>query len=94
MRESALTLAAHDPDAQLKLVSKHVKAHGVPELETIDYNDWAAQGRHEFANKLVKSVAFHCDHIRVENPGDIIFNTLEVITASDGTVVRHSCAYP
>ncbi len=89
MQKSMQTLAAHDAEGHLALISKEVVVHGVPELETINYNDWAAQVRHEFANKLVKSVVFHGDRIRVENPEDIMFNTLEVITASDGSVLRN-----
>ncbi len=44
--------------------------YGVPDLESIDYKDWAAQVEHEFSNSLIKSVALHGDHVRVENPGD------------------------
>jgi len=89
MEKSAASLAAYDADAHLELISKQVKVHGVPELEIIDYKDWESQVRHEFANKLIKSVSFHGDHIRAENPKNIMFNTLEVLTASDGAVVRN-----
>lgn len=89
MKKSAATLAAYDADAHLELISKQVKVHGVPKLEVIDYKDWESQVRHEFADKLIKSVSFHGDRIRAENSQEIMFNTLEVLTASDGAVVRN-----
>ena len=89
MQKTAETLSNHDVQGHLALISKEVKVHGVPDLEIIDYNDWAAQVEHEFTNKLVKSVKFLGDRVRVENPDDIMFVTLEVITASDGQVINN-----
>jgi len=89
MSASEETLARHDVAGHLALISKQVKVHGVPELDVIDYNDWAAQVEHEFKNQLVRSVKFHGDHIRAEKPDNIIFVTLEVITAADGTVINN-----
>ncbi|MCP4010060.1 MAG: hypothetical protein GY726_11170 [Proteobacteria bacterium] len=53
----------------MALISKWAKPHGVPELETIDYNDCAAQFEYEYKNKLIQSVEFRGDHIRVEKTG-------------------------
>ena len=90
MTNSCKTLANHDVKGHMALISKEVKVYGVPEHEVIAYNDWAAQVEHEFNNKLIQSVEFRGDHIRVENQGDIMFTTLEVITASDGQVINNA----
>jgi len=89
MQKSVDTLAAYDADGHLALISKDVIVHGVPELNTINYRDWEAQVRHEFADKLIRSVSFQGDHIRAETPDTIMFSTLEVLTASDGAIVRN-----
>ena len=90
MANSSETLSNYDVKGHLALISKEVKVYGVPEHEVIAYNDWAAQVEHEFNNKLIQTVEFRGDHIRVEKSGDIIFTTLEVITASDGQVINNA----
>lgn len=90
MDRTVRTLADYDIQGHLGLISKEVKVHGVPEFGIIDYKDWAAQVEHEFKNKLIKSVEFRGDRIRAESPQDIMFLTLEVVTASDGQVIENA----
>ena len=90
MDDSSQTLANYDIAGHLALISKQVRINGVPKLGSIDYKGWAAQVEHEFTNKVIKSVAFHGDHIRAENSGEIMFVTREVITATDGKVINNN----
>lgn len=89
MHETSETLANYDVSGHLNLISKQVVVHGVPKLGAIDYKDWAAQVEHEFAEKLIKSVAYQGDQIRAENTTRIMFLTRERIVASDGSVVEN-----
>lgn len=77
------TLANYDVAGHLELISKSVKVHGVPDLDIIDYNDWAAQVRHEFAEKTVKSVGYNGLQIRSENETQVMFTTVETVIAAD-----------
>ena len=86
MRETSETLANYDVSGHLNLISKKVVVHGVPKLGAIDYKDWAAQVKHEFAEKLIKSVDYQGAQIRAENATSIMFLTRERIVASDGSV--------
>lgn len=90
MQACSQTLAEHDIPGHLALISKQVKVHGVPDLEIIDYKDWAAQVEYEFSQKLIKSVEYRGDTIRAENQSEIMFLTMEVITAADGQVINNA----
>jgi len=90
MANSCEALANHDVKGHMALISKEVKVYEVSKHQIIDYNDGTSQVEHEFNNKLIQSVEFRGDHIRVENPGDIMFTTLEVITGSDGQVINNA----
>lgn len=87
MNNIAGTLINYDVAGHMALISKEVKVLGVPELGTIDYKGWAAQVAHEFEQKLVQTIEYHGDHVRVESPLNIMFVTREILTASDGAVV-------
>ncbi len=89
MDDSRETLKNYDVEGHLNLISKDVIVHGVPELNTIDYKDWSAQVHHEFAERMIKSVDFDGMRIRAKNDSEIMFTTLETITATDGKELQN-----
>ncbi len=90
MNNIAGSLINYDVDEHMALISKDVKVLGVPKLGTIDYKDWAAQVAHEFKQKLVQTIEYRGDHVRAENPINIMFVTREILTAADGAVVDNN----
>jgi hypothetical protein len=82
----ALTANAKDHDAHMDLISQKVQLFGVPGFEVIDYQDWAAQCRHEFDQNILKSVRYADLNIRLMTPGRIMFTVDETVEATDGTV--------
>ena len=61
----------------MNLISKKVRVFGVPGFEVIDYNDWAAQCRHEFTAGLLKRVSYEGMQVRAMTPGRVMFKTKE-----------------
>jgi len=86
LQESASTAAANDLQAHMNLISKRVNLTGVPGFDSIGYDDWAAQCKHEFENKLLKSVQYDGLKLIAETESRIMFKSYETVEGSDGTV--------
>lgn len=86
LKASAETANAHDYDAHMNLISKNVSLSGVPGFDEIRYDDWAAQCKHEFENKLLKRVTYDGLKMVIDSPKQIMFRTFETVEGSDGTV--------
>jgi ketosteroid isomerase-like protein len=78
-----------DYDAHMDLVSRRVQVHGVPNLEVVGFEDWARQCKHEFSNGVLKAVGYNGLRMIDATDTRIMFQTLERVEATDGTVVRH-----
>jgi hypothetical protein len=78
-----------DYPAHMDLVSKRVQVHGTPGFDVIGYEDWARQCEHEFREGLLKDVSYRGLRMIVSSGSRIMFQTLERVEATDGTVVRH-----
>ena len=78
-----------DYKAHMDLVSKRVQVHGIPGFDVIGYDDWARQCEHEFSNGVLKAVGYQELRMIVATDTRIMFQTLERVEATDGTVVRH-----
>ncbi|NOZ09604.1 MAG: hypothetical protein GXP09_00945 [Gammaproteobacteria bacterium] len=86
LQSSARTAKHMDLDAHMNLISKRVSLTGVPGFESIGYDDWAAQCRHEFENGLIKDVRYDGFKPLGKTPNRIMFKTCETVEAKDGTV--------
>jgi hypothetical protein len=82
----ARTANAKDYVAHMDLISKDVKVYGVPGFEVIDYNDWAAQSKHEFETGLLHRVSYEGMKVRTMTPANVMFKVKETIEGTDGTV--------
>ena len=85
LNASAQTATAKDFDAHMNLISKHVQLFGVPGFEVIDYNHWARQCRHEFAQGLLHKVSYKGLKMITETQTRIMFKTVETLESSDGS---------
>jgi len=80
------TVEELDYVGHIDLISKHVNLTGIPGFEVINFDDWAAQCKHEFKNKLLKSVSYIGFKLLAEANNRVMFKTLEKVVASDGSI--------
>ena len=86
---SAFTATNHQFDEHFNLISKKVRVTGVQGFESIGYNDWAKQSEQEFKDGTLKSVSYNGLKVLATNEKQIMFKTVESITANDGTNKAH-----
>lgn len=79
------TASKRDHAAHMNLISKNVNLVGVPGFESIGFDDWANQCRHEFENALISDIQYQGLKVRAATDSRIMFVTLETIIASDGS---------
>ena len=84
--DSAHTANAKDFTAHMDLISKRISLHGVPDFETIGYEDWARQCQYEFENNILKSVRYDGFKLVADTSERIMFKTFETVEAMDGTI--------
>jgi len=89
LEASARTANAKNYDAHMDLISKKVQVFGVPGFESLGYEDWAKQSKHEFESGLLKRVSYAGMKVQVMLPGRVMFKTTETVEATDGSVQTH-----
>ncbi len=80
------TVESKDLNGHLNLISKKVNLTGVPDFESIGYDDWANQCKHEFENNLIKQINYTGFKLRVNTDTSIMFKTYESVEASDNSI--------
>ena len=70
----------------MDLISKHISLHGVPGYETLGYEDWFRQCKHEFENNILKSVQYEGFNLVEVTEQAEKFKAFETVTGTDGTV--------
>ena len=86
MESLAATANAKNFDAHMELISKKVKVFGLPDIEVVEYEGWAAQCKHEFEQGILKSYRYGDLNVLLMMPGKVAFETRETVEANDGTV--------
>jgi hypothetical protein len=89
LRASARTANEKDYAAHMNLISRKVRAFGVPGIEVIGYDDRARQCKHEFETGVFKNVSYSGMKVQVMTPGRVMFKTVETVEANDGAVQAH-----
>jgi len=86
MNACSQTIRDYDHAGHMNLISKDVQVFGVPGFEVIGYQDWYAQSKHEFKQRLILDAKYEGIKLRQENESQVMFVTMESITASDKSV--------
>lgn len=89
MHEVSATAAAGDYSAHMDLVSKRVQLVGEPGFETIDYENWARQCKHEFEAGLLKGVGYGGFKLLAHTETQVMLKTYETGKGTDGTLSAH-----
>lgn len=80
------TVTNKDLNTHLNLISRKVNLTGVSGFESIGYDDWANQCKHEFENNLIKKISYTGFKLRVNTDSSIMFKTYETVEASDNSI--------
>ena len=86
LADAVATARAKDHHAHMDLISQRVNLLGVPGHETIGYEQWSAQCKHEFENNILKSVRYDGLKMIAEKKSRIMFKTYETVEANDGQI--------
>lgn len=90
LQQCVQTIQHYDHAAHMNLISKQIQVLGIPGFDVIGYDDWHAQCEHEFAQRLILEASYEGFEIHHENDSQIMFSTVESITAIDNTTDRHA----
>lgn len=80
------TVEAQDFPGHINLISRRVNLTGVPDFDSIGYDAWTTQCKHEFDNNLLKSVHYRSLKLQVKTDKNVMFKTIETVEGTDGTV--------
>ncbi len=86
LAQRATTANEKNLSEHLNLISRNVRLLGVPDFDMIDYENWARQCTHEFTTNALKRVAYEGVNILGAADQRIMFQTLETVEGTDGTV--------
>lgn len=65
-------------------ISRKIALYGVPGFETIGFDDWHRQCKHEFENNILKSVKYEGFVPVSVTSNEITFKTFETVEGTDG----------
>lgn len=81
------TVKNKDLDKHMDLVSENVMVYGLPNGQTLTYEDWKKRRKSEFQRNLIKNLAY--EKLKIKNIGlrRLIFNIEEIIDATNNDLL-------
>ena len=89
LKDLADTANAKDLDNHMALISKRISLQGVPGFESIGFDDWYRECKHEFENNILKSVQYEGFKLMKATDTAVMFKTFETVEGTDGIVNAH-----
>ena len=91
LAEQWLTHAAEsagqkDLEGHMGMISKRVSVLGVPGFDSIDYDTWYKQCKHQFEMAMIKSIAYKGFNLVSSTETQIVFTVFEAVVGTDGTL--------
>jgi len=86
LTDAAESAAQKDLMVHMGMISKRVSVEGVPGFDSIDYDKWYEQCRHQFENAMIKSIAYKGFNLLSASESQILFTVFETVVGTDGTV--------
>ena len=86
LTQAADSAGQKDLKLHMGMISKRVSLQGVPGFDSIDYDAWYKQCRHQFENAMIKSIAYKGFNLISATDTQIIFSAFETVMGTDGTV--------
>ena len=75
-----------DLKAHMGMISKRISVQGVPGFDSIDYDTWYKQCKHQFEMFMIKSIAYKGFNLVSSTETQIMFTVFEAVVGSDGTL--------
>ncbi|MDH5395232.1 MAG: hypothetical protein OEW97_03085 [Gammaproteobacteria bacterium] len=81
------TVKNKDLDNHMNLVSEKVMVYGLPNGQTLTYEDWKKRRKSEFQRNLIKNLAY--EKLKIKNIGlrRLIFNIEEIMDATNNDLL-------
>lgn len=76
-----------DINAHMRLVSKSVHVYGIPNMDTLKYQDWLYRRDNEFLNNKLLSLTYKIIRIKNDQLRRLGFEVEEQMAATDGNTV-------
>ena len=76
-----------DLDTHMGHVSRRVKVYGIPSKEVIEYRDWKARRKHEFANGDILALNYQQIRIISSTQRRMRFSTTETTVVKNGKML-------
>ena len=76
-----------DINAHMRLVSKNVHVYGIPNIDTLNYQQWLYRRHNEFLNNKLLSLKYKIIRIKSDQLRRLGFEVEEQMTATDGNAV-------
>ena len=86
LTHAAESAGKRDLEDHMGMISKRVSVEGVPGFDSIDYDVWYKQCRHQFENAMIKSIAYKGFNLISATETRIIFTVFETVMGADGTL--------
>ena len=86
LTDAAESAGQRDLKAHMGMISKRVSLQGVPGFDSIDYDAWYKQCRHQFENAMIKSIAYKGFNLTNATDALIEFTVFETVVGTDGTL--------
>ena len=84
MSKLVSTVGERNYDGHMDLISKKVHVSGIAGFDSINYDSWARQCRHEFEDNIIRGVSYQGLKLLVYNDNQIMFKTYESVEGTDG----------
>ena len=86
LTDAAESAGQKDLARHMGMISKRISVQGVPGFDSIDYDIWYKQCRHQFEMSMIKSIAYKGFNLVSCTETKIIFTVFETVVGSDGTL--------
>jgi hypothetical protein len=77
-----------DLEAHMGLVSQKVKVYGIPNQETLGYQDWYRRRRNEFNNNRLANLSYNNLNIKTISLRRLGFQVTEIMHATNGQQIQ------
>ncbi|MCK4742241.1 MAG: hypothetical protein KAT25_00320 [Sulfuriflexus sp.] len=86
LTHAAESAGQKDLQSHMGMISKRISVQGVPGFDSIDYDVWYKQCRHQFENSMIKSIAYKGFNFISATETQIVFTVFETVIGADGTL--------
>ena len=86
LTDAADSAGQKDLKGHMGMISKRISVQGVPGFDTIDYDIWYKQCRHQFEMSMIKSIAYKGFNLVSAVETQITFTVFEAVVGADGSL--------